>query len=134
MAEDITQEVFVKAWNYRESFDENKSSLKNWLFVIATNLLRDYFRKKKIPVDEINENIAEESDIAKDTETKDMISYVFEKIKLLPERDQELLALRYKADLKMEEIAEVMGMEHSAVKVAIHRAIKKLQSFCDDEM
>lgn len=124
----------MKAWNYRESFNPEKSSLKNWLFVIATNLLRDYFRKKKIHTDEIDENIPHESDIAKDAETKDLISYVFEKIKLLPERDQELLALRYKADLKMEEIAEVMDMEYSAVKVAIHRAIKKLQSSCNDSI
>lgn len=128
----MAQEVFAKAWKSKKSFDHEKSSLKNWLFVIATNLLRDYFRKKKVSVDEIDENIAQEEDIAEETEKKDLISYIFEKIKLLSERDQELIALRYKSDLKIEEVAEIMGMEDSAVKVAIHRAIKKLQSLCDN--
>jgi RNA polymerase sigma-70 factor (ECF subfamily) len=122
----------VKAWRSRDSFDEVKSSLKNWLFVIATNSLRDYFRKKKPDIIEIDENIAQESDMAAETEQSDLISYVFEKIKLLSQRDQELIALRYKSDLKIEEVAEIMGMEDSAVKVAIHRAIKKLQSLCDN--
>jgi len=134
LAEDMTQEVFVKAWKSRDSFDEKKSSLKNWLFVIATNTLRDHFRKKKVEIFEIEEDIADESDLAAETEKSDLISCVFEKIKLLPERDQELLALRYKSDLQIEEVAEIIGMEYSAAKVAIHRAIKKLQSLCNDDI
>ena len=132
LAEDLTQEVFVKAWRFRETFDETKSSLKNWIFVIATNLLRDHYKKKKIELEEMHENIAEKGDLAEDVKKDDLIAFVFKKIIHLPERDQELITLRYKSDLTIEEVAEVMEMEYSATKVAIHRAIKKLQSFCND--
>ena len=133
LAEDLTQEVFIRAWRYRDSFDVKKSSLKNWLFVIAVNLLRDYYRKNKLQIEELNEDISHEINIEKDAEQNNLIRYVFRKMTELSERDQELLLLRYKLDLKMEDIAEIMKMELSAVKVAIHRAIKKLKSICNDE-
>jgi len=132
LAEDITQEVFVKAWRFRETFDETKSSLKNWIFVIAINLLRDHYKKKKLTTEEIDENIPEKGDLAEDAEKNDLINYVFKKLEHLPERDQELIALRYKADLNVHEISEIMKMEYSTAKVAIHRAVKKLQSICND--
>ena len=128
----MVQEAFIKAWQYRESFDSKKSSLKNWLFVITTNLLKDFYRKNKITTEEINETIADDSDIAQDIETNDLISFVFKKMKSLSEKEQNILSLRYKADLKIEDIAEIMNMSSSATKVAIHRAIKKLQSFCNE--
>ena len=133
LSEDLTQEVFIRAWRYKDSFDVKKSSLKNWLFVIAVNLLRDYYRKNKLQIEELDENLSDETDIKKDAEQNNLIHYVFQKITELPERDQELVLLRYKLDLKMEDIAEIMKMELSAVKVAIHRAIKKLKSICNDE-
>jgi RNA polymerase sigma-70 factor (ECF subfamily) len=131
LAEEITQDTFFKAWRSRELFDETKSSLKNWFFVIAINLLRDEFRKGSTENEEIDEQIADKTDIEEDTKNIDLISYVFSKLKLLSEKDQELIALRYKTDLKMAEIGEIMEMEEPAVKVAIHRAIKKLKEICN---
>ena len=134
LTEDLVQEVFIKAWQYRESFDSRKSSLKNWLFVITTNLLKDFYRKKKPNVEEINETIADSNDIAQEMETNDLITFVFKTMEALSEKEQNILSLRYKADLKIEDIAEIMNMNLSATKVAIHRAIKKLQSFCNENI
>ena len=134
LTEDLVQEVFIKAWQYRESFDSRKSSLKNWLFVITTNLLKDFYRKKKPNVEEINETIADSNDIAQEMETNDLINFVFKKMEALSEKEQNILSLRYKADLKIEDIAEIMNMNLSATKVAIHRAIKNLQSFCNENI
>lgn len=131
LAEDLVQDTFVKAWEHRDSFDASKSSLKNWLFAILINTLRDYFRKKKIETEELNENIAAKNNLEESAQKNDLIQFVFDKIKNLPERDQELLALRYKSDLSIEEVAELMGLEYSAAKVAIHRALKKLQEICN---
>ena len=44
-AEDLTQETFIKAYSNQQQF-EHKSSVKTWLFTIAHNVTRDYFRKK----------------------------------------------------------------------------------------
>lgn len=44
-AEDLTQETFIKAYRHKQQF-EQKSSEKTWLFTIAHNVTKDYFRKK----------------------------------------------------------------------------------------
>lgn len=130
ISEDLVQEVFVKTWKNKDSFDAEKSSLKNWFFVITINTLRDYYRKKKIEKVELEENTLSEDSLKVDYERKEEIEKVFLKLTELPERDQELILLRYKSDLTIEEVANAMEMEYSATKVAIHRAIKKLQGLC----
>lgn len=132
LAEDLIQDTFIKAWKNKDSFDAEKSSLKNWLFTIAINTLRDYFRKKKIEKVELEENILSENHLEEDFQKKEEIKRVLSKLDELPERDQELILLRYKSDLSIEEVAKVMQMEYSATKVAIHRAVKKLQSIIQE--
>ena len=48
-------------------------------------------------------------------------------VSLLPERDAELIALRYGADLTAKQIAEVTGMRTNAVEVALHRSLATLR-------
>ncbi len=134
VAGDITQDVFIKAWKYKDSYDSEKSSLKNWLFVIITNLIRDYYRKNANKREqELDEELASDENIEITTEKKDTIQFVFKKIKYLSQREQELLILRYREDFTLREIAEMLEMKYSAVKVAVHRAIKKLQEICERE-
>lgn len=132
IAEDLTQEAFIKAWKYRDSFDPRKSSLKNWLFVITVNLVRDHFRKFKnhIP-SELDDNFPGSGNVASETSDRQMISFVFHQLKKLSTREQELLLLRYQEDLTIEEIANIFEMGVSATKVAIHRAMKRLRRFCN---
>lgn len=50
-AEECVQETFVRAWQAWDRFDASKSSLRNWLFAIARNVVRDEFRaRRRIPV------------------------------------------------------------------------------------
>lgn len=133
-AEDIVQEVFLKAWRSRETFDPKKSSLKTWLFTIAINDIKDYLKSKKETVDlsKIEENVGDESvDIPNQTEQKNLIEIVFEKLSLLSDRDQELILLRFKSDMSVKDIAKVLGMEYVATKVALHRAMEKLSDLCN---
>jgi len=62
IAEDITQDVFMKALRYKKSFDKSKSSIKTWLHVIARNLLVDFYKSKKTTssLDETMHVVAEE--------------------------------------------------------------------------
>jgi RNA polymerase sigma-70 factor (ECF subfamily) len=134
-AEDVSQEVFFSAWRSRETFNPKKSSLKNWLFVIATNQIRNYLRatigKNTVDLEEIKEMVKDEKEnISMEAERNNMIELVFEKLKKLNERDQEILILRYQQDLSMKEISAILDMEYSAAKVAIHRATKKLAALC----
>ena len=51
----------------------------------------------------------------------------------LPERDRELLALRYGADLTAAQIADVLGQRTNAVEVALHRALQRLRGILDPQ-
>lgn len=133
IAEEITQEAFIKAWRYRDSFDPQKSPLKSWLFTITINTLRDYFRKNKNRrEDQLNENIRDNTNLSQESEKKDTSDFIFRQIRKLKERDQTILILHYREDFTLEEISRIMGLRYSATKTAIHRALKKLKSLCND--
>ena len=134
IAEDITQEVFIKAWRSRDTFHKHKSSLKNWLYAIATNTIRDYLRSQmnRPEVSPLEEDLPSTEDkIEKSIQQKEVTNFVFEKLKLLSNREQELLLLRYREDISIKEIAKVLDLKYSATKVAIHRATEKLRKLCN---
>lgn len=132
IAEDIAQEVFIKAWEKRSQFNPDKGSLKNWIYAIALNAVRDHFRRNRIRATvELPEEISSDEDIARQTDTKASAAFILEHMKSLSAKEQELLTLRFMQELSIEEVAEVMKMKYSATKVALHRATKKLQDRCN---
>lgn len=133
LAEDITQEVFIKAWRYRENFDPEKSSIKNWLYIIVTNLIRDHYRvNEKKKSENLNENIPDKTNIKADFDQDTLIKYLYQKLSQLSQRDQEIIILKYKEGFPLKEIATILNIEYNAAKVALHRATKKLQALCED--
>lgn len=130
IAEDLSQDVFFKAYRSRETFNPKKSSLKTWLFTIAKNSIIDHFKnpnQSTVDIEEFADKIPDQTeDLGTQTANKNTKEFVFSKLKLLSEREQELIILRFKEDISVKEISEIMGMEYSATKVAIHRAIKNL--------
>lgn len=135
-AEDLTQEVFFKAWRSRETFNPKISSLKTWLFIIAINEIKDYMKyskKETVDLAKIENIISDESsDLQNQINDKDFINLVFKKLSLLSDRDRELIILRFKSDLSVKEISKIFAMEYTATKVALHRAIKRLSELCNE--
>ncbi len=126
MAEDLAQEVFLKAWKNKKRFDSSKSSLKNWLYTIAHNLVIDYYRTKKkhISFDENKGNANIPRDLDQKVEEQLIVKSLLQK---LPDDKKELLILRYINNLSIKEVSKIIGKKYTATKVAIHRAIKKLR-------
>lgn len=134
-AEDLSQEVFFKAFRSRETFDQQKSSLKTWIFTIAKNTLTDHFKNSNEQthqdIDELADKLEDKkTDIETQTHNKNLTTLVLDKLKLLTPRDQELIILRFKNDLPVKEISKILDLEYSATKVAIHRALQKLTDLC----
>lgn len=133
-AEDLTSEVFLKAWNY---INENKElkSFSGLLYKIARNCIIDLYRAKSVKsetilISSLPEGI-EPGDKGREVlelnvglEAQDLIK-VIKKLKL---EYQEVLTLRYVDELQIEEIAEIMGKGNISVRVTLHRALKKLKS------
>ena len=122
-AEDVTSATFERALRYRETFDQRRGQPVAWLLGIAGNCLSEYYSNRLMPVSDVPEVAAAgelEDDSASRLDLRRAVS-------LLPERDAELIALRYGADLTAKQIAEVIGMRTNAVEVALHRALGTLR-------
>ena len=126
IAEDIAQEVFVKVLKNKQSFDPRKSSLKNWIFIIARNLVIDYYRKKKfenIP-DGAQEYVSNNED---NIEDKAAFTEILDKLSELTDEEKELIIFYYIEDFSIDEISELVGKKYTATKISIYRALDKLK-------
>lgn len=122
IALDITQEVFIKAYENINRYTD-RGKFKNYLYVIACNLCKNYYKKKKTcSLEEISE-IATCEDIYQ-TENKIMVKQA---LLTLSEQEQEIVILRFYQDLKYRDIAKITGLSISNVEYYIRIAIKKLK-------
>ena len=118
-AEDLTSEVFLKAFKKIGSFKDGKDFLP-WLLRIARNEGINYMsRNKKLT----NLNL-DASSINAEFE-RDLVLY--EALLSIPSKDRDIILLFYTENLSYKEISEVLGIPVSLVKVRLHRAKKKLK-------
>lgn len=127
-AEDVTSEVFERALRYRESYDPSKGEPVAWLIGIARHRL-NLGPRPTVSLDETAEPIAP-GDLEADSIGRLTLTAA---LTMLDERDAELLALRYGADLTARQIGETLGMKTNAVEVALHRALGRLRAALEDE-
>jgi RNA polymerase sigma-70 factor, ECF subfamily len=132
-SEDITQEVFIKVYKSLKDFKGN-SNVYTWIYRIATNLIIDKMKKKKI-VDRCNINdiilfgkanpeyLTEEFRIARDEMKECVCSY----IKTLKSKYHLIIVLREYESLSIDEIAHVMEITSENAKRTFSRAKKKLK-------
>lgn len=123
-AQDITQDVFLKFIKEIERYREY-GKLKNYLYVIARNSIRDYMRKRK----EVNLESVSETETYDDggiNKKIDQIS-VWEALSSLEELEKEILILRYYQELRIKDISEIMGMPASTIRYKLKNAEKTLK-------
>lgn len=128
LAEDITQESFMRVWNYMAAGNVLDNP-KAFLYRIAGNLVIDHYRHKK---ESSLDTLAEEGFDPAGDDADSIVGYASGKqaLRLLEELEpqyREILTLRYISDLSISDIAEVIGQTENAVSVRIHRGIQKLK-------
>ena len=127
-AEDITSEVFLSSWNYIS--EGNKiDSFSGLLYRVARNKVIDLYRKKSKQQAENIEDVelADKRDLADDTANKTEIDKIIKTIHKLKQEYQEVITLSYIDELTTAEIAEITNKGKVAVRVTLHRALKKLR-------
>jgi len=129
-AEDLTQEVFVKALEAIGSYKWRNSPFASWLFRIAHNRVVDYFRKqgkveKVVLEDDIT--LVSESNPALTAERQLEIEELINKVKKLPPAQREVISLRFGAELSTAEVAKVLGKNTGTVKALQYNAIVALR-------
>ncbi len=129
-AEDVKQEVFLRAHRSLDSFRGN-ARFSTWIYRIATNLSLDELRKRKpvVSVDQLSSDSSWEP-VSKNTEAdperllqrKAARDAVQAALMAMPPHYRILIVLRHIEDLSYEEIAEVVGCSVNALNVRLHRA------------
>jgi len=123
-AEDVTSEVFEHALRYRDSYDPSKGEPIAWLLGIARRCLASRTTR---PFNATLENRDIEAPGDLEGETIERVT-IARTLRRLTQRDRELIALRYAADLSARQIGELMDMSTNAVEVALHRALQRLRT------
>src|SRR5581483_2256120 len=128
-AEDVTSEVFERAVRYRDSYDRSKGEPVAWLLGIASRCANAALAARAgdhpSPDDPVP-SIGFEDDSVRRLSLAAALAQ-------LSERDQELIALRYGADLTAAQIARVVDSKTNAVEVALHRALERLRGVLESE-
>lgn len=120
-AKDITQDTFVTVWQHLDTF-RNEAAIGTWIFKIATNqCLRQMEKEKRLPKAELKLDIAEQNlpNIEKQT------AFLYQSIAELPETDRIIISLELE-EVKQAEIASIVGISETNVRVKIHRIKEKL--------
>jgi RNA polymerase sigma factor (sigma-70 family) len=123
-AQDITSDVFERAIRGRHTYDPSRGAPIAWLLGIARRCLSEALAARSITV------VAEPPELPDGVDLEDWSIRrltLSAAIATLDEREQELIALRYGADLTARRIAEILGMRTNAVEVALHRALAHLR-------
>jgi RNA polymerase sigma-70 factor (ECF subfamily) len=127
-AEDLTSETFERALRYRKSYDPKKGEPVAWLLGIAKRCVDG--RGPRIELASESPEEATAMDLEEETVRRLTVARVVE---TLDERDRELIALRYGADLTARQIAELLGARTNAIEVALHRAMGRLRATFEEE-
>lgn len=131
-AEDITAATFERAFSRSHMYDADKGSFATWLFRIAHNLVINYYAStSRKPV---QNNLDEAMEISTaDLSPEQQIIHqeqhqiLMELLSSLPERDQEIISLRFFGRLSNRKIAEILELKEKTVGVIILRALQKLK-------
>ena len=123
-AEDVTSETFERALRYRSSYDATKGQPAAWLVGIARRCIEDGRAPRPTPIAEIPDGTGPGEPADDAIRRLDLAAAVAQ----LAERDRELIALRYGADLTARQIGALLDLQTNAVEVALHRALERLRA------
>ena len=138
VAEDVTQEVFVKAWMALSRYDPRRR-FASWLFKIASNAAIDQLRRKKLPTTPIETSDTDQSSIldriederseSPDTLVKrrELSAALEAAVAALRPEYRLVVLLRFREELPYRDIAEATGMPLGTVKTNLRRARREIE-------
>jgi len=127
LSEDLTQDVFIKILKYRTSYKSGNFS--SWIYTVARNVFSDQYQKqKKERTSLVNDNwlITDEQLVTESNQEE--LDHLQKALAQLNNNDRELIVMHRYQEIKYQQIADIIGSSENAVKVRVHRALKKLKS------
>lgn len=139
IAEELTASVCERALSILHRYDSERGVMMAWMYGIAHNEVRGYFRSQRtrpalVSIDDLPGIRADSSLSVEGTyQRKEQIAAVLRHLAEMPERDQELVSLRYGAGLSNQEIAEITDLSENHVAVKLHRTLKRIRALLEAE-
>ena len=127
--EDLTAQVFLKAWESIDGYRWTERPFAAWLFRIAHNLIIDYYRQHRefVSLDDLtphHDNAPGLDDLAHSHLNHDLLRQAIAK---LTEDQQQVIILKFLEGYQVEQIADILGKDERAIRSLQHRALATLQ-------
>jgi RNA polymerase sigma-70 factor (ECF subfamily) len=136
-AEDLTQEVFIRAWKNIHKYWVTGAPFITWLIAIARNMVADHFRARKklntVPLEDEQFSGAAEADPQNLTELRLEQQHLREVIGKLKGEKQQVIIMRFIVGMEYREIAQLLKKREGAIRVIQFRALKELRALLEDE-
>jgi RNA polymerase sigma-70 factor, ECF subfamily len=136
VAEDLTADVFAKAWERIDRFQWRNVPVQHWLLTIGRNTVTDYWRSRKrtsSPLDILGEASSDEplpdEHVARDLEVETLARALI----TLPDEQRDVLILRFIEDMPHRDVAAILGKSVEAVRQIQSRALKALRNVLTDD-
>jgi RNA polymerase sigma factor (sigma-70 family) len=131
LAEDLTQNVFLRIIKYRSSYREG-ARFQSWIYQIARNVFSDHYQTNKnrfsdfVDVEKISDHMPDNEDSEQQNE-KELLLH--RSMARLTEDQREVLVLTRFQQMKYEEVAVLMDTTVANIKVKVHRALIRLREY-----
>ena len=129
-AEDLVSEVFERAFLKMDSL-RNDEAFATWLFTIARNLVTSQARKRGretiVAPDILKSVVATSISVENEVLVREEVAAVVKCLKKFPQREQDIVSLKFDAELTNGQIARVMGLSEANVRVILFRTLRKLR-------
>ena len=127
-AQDLTSQVFLNALDGLATY-QHRGHFAAWLFTIARHQWMDYHRRdhKELPLETVI-NLPSKDNPSLEVLNREEIRMIRRAVCELSEEDQELIRLRFVAQLKFAEIAVILGCKEEAAKKRMYRLLARLEN------
>jgi RNA polymerase sigma-70 factor (ECF subfamily) len=127
-AEDLTGRTFEKAWAARHRYRRDVASFSTWLMSIARNVAIDHSRSRRehVPLDEaayVATSTTPESEAVRRSDAHRLAALLAG----LSDRERELIAMKYGAEMNNRAIARATGLSESNIGTILHRAVQRIR-------
>lgn len=132
LAEDLTQELFTRLWESRDSFDEQQGTFTTWMYGVAYNLCKNEYHRREVAeralthIDSGDRGVSPPSG-ADNLERRDTRRQLAEAVRQLPDGLREVFLLRYVEELPIRDVALALGIPEGTVKSRAYTALATMR-------
>lgn len=134
-ANDVLQNTFIKAWTNIDNF-RGDAKLSTWLYKIAINESITFINKKKvqnnISLDDDDSFLVNNLEADRYFDGDEAQAKLQHAIATLPEKQRLVFNMRYYDEMKYEDMSEILGTSVGALKASFHHALKKIETFFEN--